>query len=501
MASVSLSPAPYLTVLDVNGNPVAGAKITTYIAGTTTPQATYTDSTGTTPNANPIIADTAGRFVAYLTFGASYKFAITDSAGTAIRTQDNIPGTPPSAGVDVTGTAGEVLTAGQAVYLSDGSGGKTAGLWYKADSANAYSSTTNDVGMAVSAIASLASGTIRTAGSLAGLSSLTIGAPYYIGSAGAITATAPLNARVVGQADTVSSIILSGNPPVAPLAWVNDFRLTLTTALPITTADVTAATTLYCSPLTGNRIDLPNSAGAPSRLTSAEFSIAIPATTSQMYDVFCFNNAGVATLELLAWTNDTTRATAIVRTTNGRLLKSGDNTRLFLGCVRTTTVSGQTEDSFTKRYVWNYYNRVPRGLLKLYGDTNWAYTTATVRQANANAANQVEVVIGVAETPVSLTLVSQVLNNTGGMIVANGIGYDSTSAMLTGSGAAFTATAGFNHTLVGRADAHYPAVGRHFYAGLEWSGATGATTWYGTDGQGGAGPTGINSGLRGSIIG
>ena len=40
----------------------------------------------------------------------------------------------------------------------------------------------------------------------------------------------------------------------------NDFRLSLTTALPVTTADVTAAGTLYAVPKTGNRISLYNGA-------------------------------------------------------------------------------------------------------------------------------------------------------------------------------------------------------------------------------------------------
>lgn len=214
MASVTLAPDPYLTVLDTNGNPVSGAKINTYIAGTTTPQATYTDSTGTVANANPIIADSAGRYVAYLLPGASYKFAITDSAGVAIRTQDNIGSVPAASGAqDDTGTAGEALTAGQAVYLSDGSGGKNAGQWYKADSTNTYSSTTPGVGMVPASITLGASGTIRQAGQVTGLSSLTLGADYYVSTAGTITSTAPTNARLLGRADTTSSLVLYGNPP------------------------------------------------------------------------------------------------------------------------------------------------------------------------------------------------------------------------------------------------------------------------------------------------
>jgi hypothetical protein len=58
------------------------------------------------------------------------------------------------------------------------------------------------------AISSLGNGTIRTVGTVTGLSSLTVGGIYYIGTAGAITTTAPSNARKIGQADTTSSLVV-----------------------------------------------------------------------------------------------------------------------------------------------------------------------------------------------------------------------------------------------------------------------------------------------------
>lgn len=209
MATGTLAPVPYQTVLDANGNPVAGAQISTYVAGTTTPLATYADVTLATPNTNPIVADAAGRFVAYLSSGASYKFAFADASGSSIKTVDNISAVPASSvNLDVTATAGEPITAGEAVYLSDGSGGKTAGLWYGADSANPYSSTLPMIGLATTIIASGSSGTVRIGGQPTGLTSLVVGTRYYIGTAGALTTTAPANARLVGIADSTSSLIL-----------------------------------------------------------------------------------------------------------------------------------------------------------------------------------------------------------------------------------------------------------------------------------------------------
>ena len=84
--ALTLTPSPFQQVL-VDGEPQSGAKIYTYVAGTTTNQATYTTSAGDVANANPIVADAQGRYVAYLSAGASYKFKITTSADVAIDTQ------------------------------------------------------------------------------------------------------------------------------------------------------------------------------------------------------------------------------------------------------------------------------------------------------------------------------------------------------------------------------------------------------------------------------
>lgn len=77
-----------------NGLPLAGGKLYTYAAGTTTPLATYTSISGATPHANPIIMDSAGRVPSeiWLTSAANYKFTLKTSADVEIWTKDNIPG-------------------------------------------------------------------------------------------------------------------------------------------------------------------------------------------------------------------------------------------------------------------------------------------------------------------------------------------------------------------------------------------------------------------------
>ena len=91
-----VSPTAKAQFIDAAGIPLAGGFLYTYVAGTTTPQATYTDSTAATANSNPIVLDSRGEANIWLT-GSSYKFKLTDSEGTEIWTVDNIA--PPSTAV------------------------------------------------------------------------------------------------------------------------------------------------------------------------------------------------------------------------------------------------------------------------------------------------------------------------------------------------------------------------------------------------------------------
>lgn len=89
-----LSPISRRQFIDANGNPYSGGKIYTYLAGTTTPAATYQDSLSATPNSNPIILDSEGRtpYSVWFTDDVVYKYAVTDSAGTPVYTEDNVSG-------------------------------------------------------------------------------------------------------------------------------------------------------------------------------------------------------------------------------------------------------------------------------------------------------------------------------------------------------------------------------------------------------------------------
>jgi hypothetical protein len=96
-----LMPLPRFQALTVTGQPLLNGCLFTYAAGTTTPQATYTDSTGGTPNANPVILDSLGSASIWFATNSSYKLALwspgspansTCSNGALLWSQDNVTG-------------------------------------------------------------------------------------------------------------------------------------------------------------------------------------------------------------------------------------------------------------------------------------------------------------------------------------------------------------------------------------------------------------------------
>ena len=90
--TVQLAPSPVFQGLGFGGLPLPGGKLFTYIAGTTTPQATYTDSTQTTQNTNPVVLNANGQANVWLVVGQVYKLKLTDFFGNQIWVVDQIPG-------------------------------------------------------------------------------------------------------------------------------------------------------------------------------------------------------------------------------------------------------------------------------------------------------------------------------------------------------------------------------------------------------------------------
>lgn len=296
---------------------------------------------------------------------------------------------------------------------------------------------------------------------------------------GAVSAAAMLGASVVEAAK-----IASGAVSIGKMAWGPEpgGRLTLTSGTPVTTADVTAATTLYYTQNKHKMVPLKVS-GAWTLVAFSELSISLAGKTASLpHDVFVYSNSGTPTLELLAWTNDTTRATALAYDSDlGYKVKSGDETRLYLGTIRTTGTTGQTEDSTSRRFVWNEYWPEWRDLFANEPNASWTYTTATHRAINSNTTDgqgRVAFVVGVAGRPVFAEHAGLPVNASNVSVIA-GIGLDSTSANHARVYGSELNSSTIRPACLGLYSG-MPAAGGHYLQALEYSSALGTTTWIGT---------------------
>jgi len=250
------------------------------------------------------------------------------------------------------------------------------------------------------------------------------------------------------------------NPTSGAQSYPCQGRLTLTSGTPVTTADVTGATTLYFTPYNGDHIALyTGSAWANYTFTERSLSLSGLAANTN-YDIFLYDNGGTLTLEATAWTNNTARATALVLQ-NGVYLKSGATTRHYLGTIRTTSTAGQTEDSQSRRFVYNQDHPVARKLWA--GDTgtnSWTYSASAWRAANNNTANRVEVVIGNPGPLAVLNLGVRIGGSGTGAVES--IGYDTTTNTSADIYANIT-----NDGHVSTHMSHAPAIGYHYYQWVE----------------------------------
>lgn len=275
--------------------------------------------------------------------------------------------------------------------------------------------------------------------------------------------------------NVVEILCFSKSTSIIPPQY-NDHRLSINSLQPVPTAD-NASGALYYTAYKGTNISLYNGTAWVVR-QFVEASIPIAGLISpRPYDVFCYDNNGTPTLEILAWATNSARATALVRQ-DGVYVKNGDPTRKFIGTFAPTAGNVVT-DSARQRLVWNMYNRVRRNLAVKEAAASWNYSVANWHQVNGNPNNQVETVVGLVEDNIELQANSSVTNTVAGTVALTGIGLDITT--------------GSNANISGRVDvplanayaqaiaklSDYAQLGYHQYVWVEYSGG-GATTWSGT---------------------
>jgi hypothetical protein len=298
-----------------------------------------------------------------------------------------------------------------------------------------------------------------------------------------------------GSIGTSETSILPVNNSISP------YRLSTASATWIPTADATSVATIYAViGQAGNAIALYDATMAGCYLAPAsELSIALSgATASKPSDVFVYNSgtplAPTLALSLTAWTSTTARATSLESTTCGFPVKSGAPSYRYLGTVY-VNASNQTEvsygltpaagGSYPKCLVWNQYNRVSQAFSILDSTDTWQYTTATLRQKNADAAanNRFDFVLGASGQKINATDYAMVANSSAGVWAVNAIGLNSITAKASGSSICYTKNTAANSyvTVVSSLDAQ-PSIGFNYIAPLESSAASGTATWVGDNG-------------------
>jgi hypothetical protein len=261
-------------------------------------------------------------------------------------------------------------------------------------------------------------------------------------------------------------------------------RLTLTSGAPVMTSSVPGATALLYTPYVGNRVSLYDGSSAWTEIAFAEISIPLAGTTANTnYDVFGYSSGGVLALELVAWTNDTTRATGLARQ-NGVLVKSGGTSRRFLGTIRTGS-AGQCDwvlgsiaanGGQAKLNVWNMYNRVAVGTLVGDSTNSWSLAASATRAANNSSSMRASFVSGLAEDVFEGSYTCPGQPGVSGNCAA-GVGYDSTT---TFSGRVTFSQASAAAPLAGQYST--TALGFHYFQALESANVTGTATFYGDAG-------------------
>lgn len=304
---------------------------------------------------------------------------------------------------------------------------------------------------------------------------------------------------------------------VPPFQWTPGGRLTLTSGTPVTTGDVTAATSVYYTAMNGNTVPVYGSCAsaptqfAPVTITGGELTLTLnnpnhAANTN--YDVFCFLDGSTVRIGSgPPWTSSSSRGTGAGTTqislvsglwtnTVAMTARNGASTYsvaagagTYLGTIRTGSTAGTTEDSRSNRFVFNAYNQVARNLYVTDSTNQWSYSTATWRQANGSTANQFQILIGIPGSTIDVNVQGLASASSSGFC-ATGVGISSTtsnSAQVYGANA-------FEVAVIPAQYRGYPGLGYNYIAWLEIANAGGVNF------RGDAGLSYVLTGMVGTVL-
>ena len=355
--------------------------------------------------------------------------------------------------------------------------------------------------------------------------SLTSGSGALAISAGGTSATTAAAARTaLGAAsqtsvDDLSTDVATLTSSLANIVSVPQGRLTLTSATPVIASDVSAATSVYYTPRSGNLIPIyDGSQFTPTQFSELTLTLNANHIASTIYDCFVFSDSG--TLRIVtgpAWNSSTAgscsrgsgAATTEIELTNGLWTNANDmtarngattysvtaNRGTYVGSIFMDGSNGQITchaswGQSRKFGVWNAYNRVPIILHAGDSTATWAYSTGTQRASNNDSANKVTVFAGLAEELFDLSVIQSILAAGGNGVTAFaylGVGVNSTTAVsgtvgYGGSGGSAGGNYSTQHSLKG---SHIltPRIGINNIQSVEQAivSGGGTVTWSGTE--------------------
>lgn len=232
-----------------------------------------------------------------------------------------------------------------------------------------------------------------------------------------------------------NNINLNNEIVIAPisiplLSFINSGRLSLVSNNPISQSNLTGST-IYFTPYLGNEISLYDLTSQKWKIyTFNEVSLILsPMIANTNYDIFCYYNGNTIVLEKTAWSSNSSRATSLSYT-DGVLVKSTEFNKKYLGTIRSINTTS-TEDSNTRRFVFNYYNVIPKLLIASDNITH-TYSSSTIRSyrnINTLGSTRVEFVNGIENLLINIICQSRfVLEST---VSSVGISLDSNTTFNT----------------------------------------------------------------------